>query len=119
MKKRFKEANSGAWIFVFLSHRDLDKVRHIPNELERRRHHPRLFFLKCLEADNVRPPEREEIGPCLTENRTGQSRLPSVHTAAMRATRRSRVRNCTSMPLYFRVKAGRASEVVTSNVALG
>jgi hypothetical protein len=57
MKKRFKEANSGAWIFVSHSHRDLDKVHQIRTELERRRHHPLRFFLKCLEADDARLPE--------------------------------------------------------------
>ena len=35
----------------------------IHNELERRGHHPLLFFLKCLEADDARLPEliRDEI----------------------------------------------------------
>lgn len=95
------------------------KVRYVCNELGRYGHNPLLFFLKCPEKDEARPIERKEISLRPTENQTGQSQLPSVHTAAMRATRRSRVRNCTSMPLYFRVKAGRASGVVTSNVALG
>lgn len=36
MKKRFKETNSGAWIFISYSHRDLEKVRHIRTERERR-----------------------------------------------------------------------------------
>ncbi len=55
--------HSGAWIFVSHSHRDLEKVRHIRNELERRGHNPLLFFLKCLEDDDARLPEliREEI----------------------------------------------------------
>ena len=45
------------------SHRDLEKVRRIRNELERRGHNPLLFFLKCLEADDARLPEliRDEI----------------------------------------------------------
>lgn len=53
----------GAWIFVSHSHRDLEKVRPIRNEPERRGHNPLLFFLKCLEADDARRPEliRDEI----------------------------------------------------------
>ena len=53
----------GAWIFFSHSHRDLEKVRRIRNELERRGHNPLLFFLKCLEADDARLPEliRDEI----------------------------------------------------------
>ena len=47
----------GAWIFVSHSHRDLEKVRPIRNELERRGHHPLLFLLKCLEDDDARLPE--------------------------------------------------------------
>lgn len=47
----------GAWIFVSHSLRDLEKVRRIRNELERRGRNPLLFFLKCLEADDARPPE--------------------------------------------------------------
>ncbi len=45
------------------SHRGLQKVRRIRNELERRGHNPLLFFLKCLEADDARLPEliRDEI----------------------------------------------------------
>ena len=35
-------------------HRDLEQVRPIRNELERRGHHPLRFFLKCLE-DEGRP----------------------------------------------------------------
>ena len=31
---------------------DLEKVRQIRNELERRGHNPLLFFLKSLEADD-------------------------------------------------------------------
>lgn len=36
---QFSEAQ-GAWIFVSHSHRDLEKVRRIRNELERRGHNP-------------------------------------------------------------------------------
>lgn len=44
-------------------HRDLEKVRRIRNELERRGHNPLLFFLKYLEDDDARLPEGiEEIG---------------------------------------------------------
>src|SRR5277367_3441113 len=62
MPKNFP-AGEGAWIFVSHSHRDLEKVREIRNELERRGHNPLLFFLKCLEADDARLPEliRDEI----------------------------------------------------------
>jgi hypothetical protein len=49
-------AKSGAWIFVSHSHRDLEKVREIRNELERRGHNPLLFFLKCLSDDDARLP---------------------------------------------------------------
>jgi hypothetical protein len=35
------------------SHRNLEKVRRIRNELKRRGHNPLLFFLKCLEADDM------------------------------------------------------------------
>jgi hypothetical protein len=44
---------TGAWIFVSHSHRDLEKVRRIRNELERRGHNPLVFFLKCLEANRL------------------------------------------------------------------
>lgn len=55
--------DQGTTIFVSHSHRDLEKVRRIRNELERRGHNPLLFFLKCLEADDARLPElvRDEI----------------------------------------------------------
>lgn len=45
------------------SHRDLEKVRGIRNELERRGHNPLLFFLKCLESEDARLPEllKQEI----------------------------------------------------------
>jgi len=39
------------------SHRDLEKVREIRNELERRGCNPLLFFLKCLDADNALLPK--------------------------------------------------------------
>ena len=39
------------------SHRDLETIREIRNELERRGNDPVLFFLKCLEADDARLPE--------------------------------------------------------------
>jgi len=45
---------SGAWTFVSHAPRDLRKVREIRNELKRRGHHPRLFFRKCLEDDDLR-----------------------------------------------------------------
>lgn len=43
-------AKTGAWIFVSHSNRDIEKVREIRNELERRGHNPVLFFLKCMET---------------------------------------------------------------------
>lgn len=54
---------SGAWVFVSHSHRDLEQVREIRNELEKRGHNPLLFFLKCLNDDDARLPEliRDEI----------------------------------------------------------
>jgi len=53
----------GAWIFVSHSHRDLEKVRPIRHELERRGYHPLLLFLKCLADNDARLPAllREEI----------------------------------------------------------
>lgn len=44
------KGSRGAWIFVSHSNRDIEKVREIRNELERRGHNPVLFFLKCMEA---------------------------------------------------------------------
>jgi len=41
--------SEGAWIFLSHSHKDFDKVRDLRNELEVQRHHPLLFFLKCLD----------------------------------------------------------------------
>lgn len=57
------EQQSGAWIFVSHSHRDLEQVRQIRNELEKRGHNPLLFFLKCFEDVDARLPEliRDEI----------------------------------------------------------
>ena len=40
---------SGAWIFLSHSSKDIAKVREIRNELERHGHNPVLFFLKCME----------------------------------------------------------------------
>jgi len=53
----------GTWIFVSHSHCDLEKVREIRNELERRDCNPLLFFLKRLDADNTLLPKliRDEI----------------------------------------------------------
>ena len=45
-----KHEPQGAWIFVSHSNRDIEKVREIRNELERRGHNPVLFFLKCMET---------------------------------------------------------------------
>ncbi len=55
--------NSGAWIFLSHSHKDLAQVRRIRDELERRGHNPLIFFLKCLEDDESELPEllRREI----------------------------------------------------------
>ena len=39
------------------SPRDLEKVRRIRNELERRGRNPLRFFLKCLEVDYASPEE--------------------------------------------------------------
>ena len=47
-----KEEDEGAWIFVSHSHKDLEKVRFIRNEFEKRRHNPLLFFLKCLDDES-------------------------------------------------------------------
>jgi hypothetical protein len=47
----------GAWIFLSHSHQDFDKVAKVRDYLEARRHHPLMFFLKCLndshEIDNL------------------------------------------------------------------
>jgi hypothetical protein len=57
------ETAQGAWIFVSHSHRDLEQVRQIRNELEKRGHNPLLFYLKCLSNDDARLPQliRDEI----------------------------------------------------------
>ena len=47
-----KEKDEGAWIFVSHSHKDLEKVRFIRNEFEKRGHNPLLFFLKCLDDES-------------------------------------------------------------------
>lgn len=47
----------GAWIFVSHSHKDLEKVRELRNELERQGANPLLFYLKCLDDDNALLPE--------------------------------------------------------------
>jgi hypothetical protein len=54
---------SGAWVFLSHSHRDLEKVRAIRDILERQGRNPLIFFLKCLEDDDARLPDliREEI----------------------------------------------------------
>ena len=44
--------DEGAWIFVSHSHKDLEKVRFIRNEFEKRGHNPLLFFLKCLDDES-------------------------------------------------------------------
>ncbi|MFX1481198.1 MAG: toll/interleukin-1 receptor domain-containing protein [Promethearchaeota archaeon] len=40
--------SEGAWIFLSHSHKDLEKVRAVRNELEQKGHNPLMFFLKCL-----------------------------------------------------------------------
>ena len=45
-----RDSNKGTWIFVSHSNRDIEKVREIRNELERRGHNPVLFYLKCMEV---------------------------------------------------------------------
>ena len=42
----------GAWIFLSHSHRDLEEVRLVRNELEQKGHNPLMFFLKCLNDDS-------------------------------------------------------------------
>jgi hypothetical protein len=41
----------GAWIFLSHSHKDIDNVRKVRNELETYGHNPLLFYLKCLDDD--------------------------------------------------------------------
>ena len=43
--------SEGAWIFLSHSHQDFDKVAQVRNYLEEQRHHPLMFFLKCLNDD--------------------------------------------------------------------
>jgi hypothetical protein len=43
--------NEGAWIFLSHSHKDIQNVRKIRNELEEYGHNPLLFYLKCLNDD--------------------------------------------------------------------
>jgi hypothetical protein len=45
---------SDAWTFLSPSNKDVEKVRQIRNELERRGRHPLRFFLRCLEDDTTR-----------------------------------------------------------------
>jgi len=47
-----KEKGEGAWIFVSHSHKDIEKVRFIRNEFEKRGGNPLLFFLKCLDDES-------------------------------------------------------------------
>ena len=42
----------GAWIFLSHSHRDFEKLRSLRDQLEKRNHHPLVFFLKCLDDDS-------------------------------------------------------------------
>ena len=51
---RIKGRDENAWVLASRSSTDLEKVRPIRNELERRGHHPLLFFLKSLEDDDAR-----------------------------------------------------------------
>jgi hypothetical protein len=53
----------GVWIFVSHSNLDFAKVRLIRDELEKERHKPLLFFLKCLTEKDPRLPEllKDEI----------------------------------------------------------
>ncbi len=84
MRKRFKEANSGAWMFVSPSPRDLEKVRPIRNELERRRHHPLLFFRKRLEDDDARHSNPKKSACVPQEVELAKRSFHSAHVPAMR-----------------------------------
>ncbi len=42
----------GGWTFISHSHKDIDKVRIIRNELENRGFEPLIFYLKCLNDDD-------------------------------------------------------------------
>ncbi|MDD2600807.1 MAG: toll/interleukin-1 receptor domain-containing protein [Kiritimatiellae bacterium] len=57
------QQTQGAWVFLSHSHRDIDQVREIRNELERRGHNPLMFYLKCLDDDDSQLPDllRKEI----------------------------------------------------------
>jgi hypothetical protein len=44
--------SEGAWIFLSHSHQDFDRVSGVRDFLEARRHHPLMFFLKCLNDDH-------------------------------------------------------------------
>src|ERR1700722_16457663 len=56
------QQRSKAWIFVSHSVRDLEQVRNIRNELEKRGAEPLLFFLKALEQqEELRLLLRREI----------------------------------------------------------
>jgi hypothetical protein len=44
--------DEGAWIFLSHSHKDFDKVIAVRNYLESQRHHPLMFFLRCLNDDD-------------------------------------------------------------------
>ena len=65
----------GAWIFVSHSHKDIEKVREIRNELERRGHNPLLFFLKCMDDDGALLPEPS---PSWTGSRSSPGSLRRV-----------------------------------------
>jgi len=60
------ELKEGAWSFVSHSHRELEKVRRIRNELGRREHHSLLSLFRCLSEDDARLPQliRNEIKAC-------------------------------------------------------
>lgn len=56
----------GGWTFISHSHKDIDKVRIIRNELENRGFEPLIFYLKCLNDDD----EIEELIKREIEERT-------------------------------------------------
>lgn len=43
--------SSNAWVFIFHSNKDFDKIIHVRNKLEALHYKPLLFFLKCLDDD--------------------------------------------------------------------
>jgi hypothetical protein len=63
MEHQAPVTTDGAWIFLSHSHKDLEKVRLVRNELERKGHNPILFFLKCLDDEDAALPDllRREI----------------------------------------------------------